>query len=251
MSGHSKWATIKHKKGAADKARGKLFAKLARQIEVTARGGGGDVDANPTLRTAVQKAKAAQMTNDAIDRAVKRGTGEGDTTNYESITYEGYAPGGVAMLIEVLTDNRNRTGAEVRGVFTKLGGSMAEPGSVSWQFSRRGVIDVAGSADEDELMMAAIEAGADDVARDGDAWSVTTEPSRVYDVRQALESAGFTIENADTPLVSDNLVPISSAEEARKVLRIVEAFEDNDDVQDVYTNFDIAESVMNELVEAG
>jgi YebC/PmpR family DNA-binding regulatory protein len=251
MSGHSKWATIKHKKGAADKARGKLFAKLARQIEVTARAGGGDVDANPTLRTAVQKAKAAQMTNDAIDRAVKRGTGEGDTTNYESITYEGYAPGGVAMLIEVLTDNRNRTGAEVRGVFTKLGGSMAEPGSVSWQFSRRGVIDVAGSADEDELMMAAIEAGADDVARDGDAWSVTTEPSRVYDVRQALESAGFTIENADTPLVSDNLVPISSAEEARKVLRIVEAFEDNDDVQDVYTNFDIAESVMNELVEAG
>jgi YebC/PmpR family DNA-binding regulatory protein len=251
MSGHSKWATIKHKKGAADKARGKLFAKLARQIEVTARAGGGDVDANPTLRTAVQKAKAAQMTNDAIDRAVKRGTGEGDTTNYESITYEGYAPGGVAMLIEVLTDNRNRTGAEVRGVFTKLGGSMAEPGSVSWQFARRGVIEVAGSADEDELMLAAIEAGADDVARDGDAWSVTTEPSKVYDVRQALESSGFTIENADTPLVSDNLVPISSAEEARKVLRIVEAFEDNDDVQDVYSNFDIAESVMNELVEAG
>jgi YebC/PmpR family DNA-binding regulatory protein len=251
MSGHSKWATIKHKKGAADKARGKLFAKLARQIEVSARAGGGDVDANPTLRTAVQKAKAAQMTNDAIDRAIKRGTGEGDTANYESITYEGYAPGGVAMLIEVLTDNRNRTGAEVRGVFTKLGGSMAEPGSVSWQFSRRGVIEVAGSADEDELMMAAIEAGADDVARDGDAWSVTTEPSRVYDVRQALENAGFTIDNADTPLVSDNLVPIASTEEARKVLRIVEAFEDNDDVQDVYTNFDIAESVMNELVEAG
>ena len=251
MSGHSKWATIKHKKGAADKARGKLFAKLARQIEVSARSGGGDIDANPTLRTAVQKAKASQMTNDAIDRAIKRGTGEGDTTNYESITYEGYAPGGVAMLIEVLTDNRNRTGAEVRGVFTKLGGSMAEPGSVSWQFSRRGVIEVAGSADEDELMMAAIDAGADDVSRDGDAWSVTTEPSKVYDVRQALEDAGFAVDNADTPLVSDNLVPISSAEEARKVLRIVEAFEDNDDVQDVYTNFDIAESVMNELVEAG
>jgi YebC/PmpR family DNA-binding regulatory protein len=251
MSGHSKWATIKHKKGAVDKARGKLFAKLARQIEVAARSGGGDADANPTLRTAVQKAKAAQMTNDAIDRAVKRGTGEGDTTNYESITYEGYAPGGVAMLIEVLTDNRNRTGAEVRGVFTKLGGSMAEPGSVSWQFSRRGVIEVAGSADEDELMMAAIDAGADDISRDGDAWSVTTEPSKVYDVRQALEDAGFAVDNADTPLVSDNLVPISSAEEARKVLRIVEAFEDNDDVQDVYTNFDIAESVMNELVEAG
>jgi YebC/PmpR family DNA-binding regulatory protein len=251
MSGHSKWATIKHKKGAVDKARGKLFAKLARQIEVTARAGGGDPDSNPTLRTAVQKAKGAQMTNDAIDRAIKRGTGEGDTTNYESITYEGYAPGGVAMLIEVLTDNRNRTGAEVRGVFTKLGGSMAEPGSVSWQFSRRGVIEVAGTADEDELMMAAIDAGADDIARDGDAWSVTTEPSKVYDVRQALETAGFTVDSADTPLVSDNLVPIESVEEARKVLRIVEAFEDNDDVQDVYTNFDIAESVMNELVEVG
>lgn len=251
MSGHSKWATIKHKKGAADKARGKLFAKLARQIEVAARSGGGDADTNPTLRTAVQKAKGGQMTNDAIDRAVKRGTGEGDTASYEAITYEGYAPGGVAMLIEVLTDNRNRTGAEVRGVFSKLGGSMAEPGSVSWQFARRGVIEVVGSADEDELMMAAIEAGADDVARDGDAWSVTTEPSKVYDVRQALEEAGFTVDNADTPLVSDNLVPISSTEEARKVLRIVEAFEDNDDVQDVYSNFDIAESVMNELVEAG
>jgi YebC/PmpR family DNA-binding regulatory protein len=208
-------------------------------------------DANPTLRTAVQKAKAAQMTNDAIDRAIKRGTGEGDTANYESITYEGYAPGGVAMLIEVLTDNRNRTGAEVRGVFTKLGGSMAEPGSVSWQFSRRGIIEVAGSADEDDLMMAAIDAGADDISRDGDAWSVTTEPSKVYDVRQALETAGFTVDSADTPLVSDNLVPIESVEEARKVLRIVEAFEDNDDVQDVYTNFDIAESVMNELVEVG
>ncbi len=250
MSGHSKWATIKHRKGAADKARGKLFAKLARQIEVSARAGGGDVDANPTLRTAVQKAKGAQMTNDAIDRAIKRGTGEGDASNYEAITYEGYAPGGVAMLIEVLTDNRNRTGADVRGVFTKLGGSMAEPGSVSWQFARRGVIEVAGSADEDELMMAAIEAGADDVARDGDSWSVTTEPSAVYDVRQALEDAGFTIESADTPLVSDNLVPLASPEEARKVLRIVEAFEDNDDVQDVYSNFDISESVMNELVEA-
>src|SRR6187200_632352 len=145
MSGHSKWATIKHKKGAADKARGKLFAKLARQIEVSARAGGGDIDANPTLRTAVQKAKAGQMTNDAIDRAIKRGTGEGDGGTYESITYEGYAPGGVALLIEVLTDNRNRTGAEVRGVFSKLGGSMAEPGAVGWQFRRAGVLHVPSS----------------------------------------------------------------------------------------------------------
>ena len=250
MSGHSKWATIKHKKGAVDKARGKLFAKVARQLEVAARAGGGDPDANPTLRTAVQKAKAAQMTNDAVDRAIKRGTGEADAGTYEAITYEGYAPGGVAMLIEVLTDNRNRTGAEVRGVFTKLGGSMAEPGAVSWQFARRGIIEVAGSADEDTLMMAAIEAGADDVSRDGDTWTVTTDPSATFDVRQALEDAGFAIESADTPLVSENLIPIATTDEARKVLRIVEAFEDNDDVQDVYTNFDIAESVMTELVEA-
>jgi YebC/PmpR family DNA-binding regulatory protein len=250
MSGHSKWATIKHKKGAADKARGKLFAKLARQLEVTARAGGGDPDANPPLRTAVQKAKAAQMTNDAIDRAIKRGTGEGDAGTYESVMYEGYAPGGVALLIDVLTDNRNRTGSEVRGVFNKLGGSLAEPGSVSWQFRRRGIIEVDGAADEDALMLAALDAGADDVARDGDSWTVTTEPSTVYEVRQALADAGFTIEAADTPLVSDNLVPLTASDEARKVLRIVEALEDNDDVQDVFSNADIPESLLNELVDA-
>jgi YebC/PmpR family DNA-binding regulatory protein len=244
MSGHSKWATIKHKKGAADKARGKLFAKIARQIEVAARSGGGDTDANPTLRTAVQKAKAAQMTNDAIDRAIKRGTGENDTSTYESITYEGYAPGGVALLIDVLTDNRNRTGAEIRNIFTKMGGSMAEPGAVGWQFSRRGIILVDGSVAEDEVMMAAIDAGADDVADDGGTWRITCEPSATYDVRQALEDAGLAVLEADTPLVSDNLVPVTSVEDAKKVLRILEAIEDNDDVQDVYSNFDIADDVM-------
>lgn len=247
MSGHSKWATIKHKKGAADKARGKLFAKLARQIEVAARAGGGDVDANPTLRTAVQKAKAAQMTNDAIDRAVKRGTGDNGADNYEAITYEGYAPGGVALLIEVLTDNRNRTGAEVRGVFSKLGGSMAEPGAVSWQFSRRGQIAVAGAADEDELLLAALDAGASDVARDGDSWLVTCEPSDTFDIRSALESTGFAVESADSPLVSDNLVPLTTEEEARKVMRVIDALEDNDDVQDVFGNFDIAAEVLEAM----
>ena len=250
MSGHSKWATIKHKKGAADKARGKLFAKLARQLEVAAKAGGGDPDANPTLRTAVQKAKAAQMTNDAIDRAIKRGTGEGDGGTYESIMYEGYAPGGVALLIDVLTDNRNRTGSEVRGVFNKLGGSLAEPGAVSWQFSRRGIIEVDGSAGEDELMLAALDAGAADVERDGETWTVTTDPSLVYEIRQSLEDAGFTIDSADTPLVSDNLVPIAAADEARRVLRIVEALEDNDDVQDVFSNADIPDALLSELVEA-
>jgi YebC/PmpR family DNA-binding regulatory protein len=163
MSGHSKWATIKHKKGAADKARGKLFAKLARQIEVAARAGGGDVDTNATLRTMVQKAKAGQMTKDAIDRAIKRGIGDHDGANYESITYEGYAPGGVAMLVDVLTDNRNRTAADVRNAFSKFGGSMAEPGAVGWQFSRRGVIVIAGKFTEDDVMSAALESGAEDI----------------------------------------------------------------------------------------
>src|SRR3954470_3868422 len=199
MSGHSKWATIKHKKGAADAARGKLFAKIARQLEVAARDGGGDPSTNATLRTAVLKAKAGQMTNDAIDRAIKRGTGEDDGRTYEAITYEGYAPGGVALLIDVLTDNRNRTGAEVRNIFSKLGGSMAEPGAVGWQFSRRGVVMVAG-ADEDSLMMAAaLEAGADDVVDDGGVWRVMTTPSAAYDVKDALEAAGFTVDSADTP----------------------------------------------------
>ena len=250
MSGHSKWATIKHKKGAVDKARGKLFNKLARQLEVAARAGGGDPDANPTLRTAVQKAKGAQMTNDAIDRAIKRGTGEGDTGTYESIMYEGYAPGGVAVLIDVLTDNRNRTGAEIRGVFTKHGGSLAEPGSVSWQFARRGIVMVDGGADEDELMMAALEAGADDVADDGGTWRVTSEASLTFDVRDALESAGFTVESADAPMVSETVVPITTVEEARKVLRVVEMIEDNDDVQDVFANFDIPDDVMDQVMES-
>jgi YebC/PmpR family DNA-binding regulatory protein len=250
MSGHSKWATIKHKKGAVDKARGKLFNKLARQLEVAARAGGGDPDANPTLRTAVQKAKGAQMTNDAIDRAIKRGTGEGDTGTYEAIMYEGYAPGGVALLIDVLTDNRNRTGAEIRGVFTKHGGSLAEPGAVSWQFARRGVILVDGAANEDELMLAALDAGAEDVADDGGTWRVTSAPSATYDLRDPLERAGFRVESADSPMVSENLVPITSAEEARRVLRVVEMIEDNEDVQDVYANFDIPDHVMDQVMES-
>jgi YebC/PmpR family DNA-binding regulatory protein len=245
MSGHSKWATIKHKKGAADAKRGKLFAKLARQIEVAARGGGGDPDMNPTLRTAIQKAKAGQMTNDAIDRAVKRGTGEAGADSYEDITYEGYAPGGVALLIDVLTDNRNRTSADIRSIFTKMGGSMAEPGAVGWQFSRKGIILVEGKVDEDELMLTALEAGADDVEAVGDAWQVTvSDPSATFDVKEALEGQGFTVMSADTPMVSDNLVPVTSVEDARKVLRIMEAIEDNDDVQDVYSNFDIADDIM-------
>jgi YebC/PmpR family DNA-binding regulatory protein len=248
MSGHSKWATIKHKKGAADQARGKLFAKLARQLEVAARAGGGDPNSNATLRTAMLKAKAGQMTNDAIDRAIKRGTGEDDGRTYDAITYEGYAPGGVALLIDVLTDNRNRTGAEVRNIFSKLGGSMAEPGAVGWQFTRRGVILVVGG-DEDGVMMAALDAGADDVSSEGDGFRVMCDPSSVYEVRDALQAAGFEIESAESTMVASVLVEVTDTGDARKILRIVDAFEDNEDVQDVYSNFDISDDLM-EAVEA-
>ena len=245
MSGHSKWATIKHKKGAADAKRGKLFAKLARQIEVASRSGGGDPDMNPTLRTAVQKAKAAQMTNDAIDRAIKRGSGDHGGAHFESITYEGYAPGGVALLIEVLTDNRNRTAADVRSTLTKLGGSLAEPGAVGWQFKRQGQIALEAVQDGDELMLAALEAGADDVADEGDGnWRVTAEPSHTYEVKEQLEAAGYKVVSADTPLVSENLVPVGSVEDAKKLMRIIETLEDYDDVQDVFSNFDIADDIM-------
>lgn len=243
MSGHSKWATIKHKKGAVDKARGALFAKMARQLEVAARDGGGDPNSNATLRTVMLKAKAGQMTNDAIDRAIKRGTGEDDGGTYEAITYEGYAPGGVALLIDVLTDNRNRTGAEVRNIFSKLGGSMAEPGAVGWQFTRRGVVVVNGS-DEDSVMMAALEAGAEDVSSDGDGFRVTCEPSAVYDVRDALHAAGFEIESAESTMVASLSVEVTDTDDARKILRIVDALEDNEDVQDVYSNFDISDELM-------
>ena len=244
MSGHSKWATIKHKKGAADKARGKLFAKMARQLEVASREGGPDPSSNATLRTVVQKAKAAQMTNDAIDRAIKRGAGQNDGESYESIVYEGYAPGGVALMVDTLTDNRNRTGGEIRNIFSKLGGSMAEPGAVGWQFSRRGVVLVASGPSEDEVMLAALDAGADDVSSDGDSWRVTCEPSVVFDVKAAIESAGLTVVSADSTMVSSTTIEVTDADTARKILKIMEALEDNDDVQDVYANFDISDDIM-------
>jgi len=242
MSGHSKWATIKHKKGAADARRAKVFAKIARQLEVAARDGGGDPTSNATLRTMVLKAKAAQMNNDLIDRAIKRGTGQSDGGTYESIMYEGYAPGGVGLLIEVLTDNRNRTSADVRNIFSKLGGSMAEPGAVGWQFSRKGVIIAIGG--EDDVMMAALDAGAEDVAADGEGWRITCEPSIVYDVRDALEAAKVGIVSADSTMVSSTIIDVTDLEDAKKVLRIVDALEDNDDVQDVFGNFDISDDIM-------
>jgi YebC/PmpR family DNA-binding regulatory protein len=249
MSGHSKWATIKHKKGATDAKRGKLFNKLARQIEVAAKGGG-DVDMNPTLRTAVQKAKGAQMTNDAIERAIKRGTGDADGAAYESIMYEGYAPGGVALMIDVLTDNRNRSGADIRQIFSKLGGSMAEPGAVGWQFARKGVIIIDGAGvDEDELMMAALEAGAEDMTRSGDDFQVVSDPSPVFDIKASLEAAGFTVQSADSPMLAENLVEVFDVKDAKGILSVMEALEDNDDVQDVFSNFDMSDELMEQASE--
>lgn len=247
MSGHSKWATIKHKKGAADKARGKQFAKLIKQVEVAARSGGGDPDANPTLRTMFQKARSASVPLDTIERAIKRGTGELEGVAYEEVTYEGYAPGGVAVYVEALTDNRNRTGPEMRSLFSKNGGSIAEPGSVSWQFERKGVVTVDGAVGEDDLMEVALEAGAEDIARADDVWHVTCEASATHDVASAIEAAGMGVSSSDLTMVPTTTVALDSAESAKAVLRVIEALDDHDDVQDVYANFDISDDVMAEL----
>jgi len=247
MSGHSKWATIKHKKGAADKKRGKLFAKLIKQVEVAARQGGGDPDANPTLRTMFQKARDASVPLDTIERAVKRGTGELEGVDYETITYEGYAPHGVALYVETLTDNRNRTGSEVRSLLTKNGGSLAEPGSVAWQFERKGVVLLAGSVDEDEIMMAALDAGADDLVDEGGTWRLTCEATDLPAVRAALEEAGVPFEDADVTMLATTSVAVESVGQARAVLRVMDLLDDNDDVQDVYANFDIPAEVLEAL----
>jgi YebC/PmpR family DNA-binding regulatory protein len=219
MSGHSKWHSIKHAKGAADAARGKLFARLARQIEVAARQGGGDIEGNPTLRTMVQKGRDASMPKDNIERAIKRGTGELEGVTYEQVNYEGYAPHGVAVYVETLTDNRNRTGAEVKNVFTRNGGSLAEPGAVSWQFERKGVIILEkAAASEDDLMLAALEAGAEDIEDQGDTWQVTTPPTDLHAVRTALEEAGIAFTSADLTMLPSQTVPLEDAAAAKSVL---------------------------------
>jgi YebC/PmpR family DNA-binding regulatory protein len=247
MSGHSKWATIKHKKGAADKARGKLFAKLIRQVEVAAREGGGDPDMNPTLRTMYQKARSASVPLDTIEKAIKRGTGDLEGIIYEQITYEGYAPHGVAILIDVLTDNRNRTGSEIRTALKKNGGSIAEPGAVSWQFERKGVAIIPRTVEEDDVMLAALDAGLEDLVDEGDTWRLTCAPGDLPAVRAALEEAGIAVDSADTTMVSSTEVPLESAEVARSVLRVIDALEDNDDVQDVYANFDIPDQILQAI----
>jgi len=247
MSGHSKWATIKHKKGAADQKRAKLFAKLIKQVEVSARQGGGDPDSNPTLRTMFQKARDASVPIDTIERAVKRGTGELEGVEYESITYEGYAPHGVALYVETLTDNRNRTGAEVRSMLTKNGGSLAEPGSVAWQFQRKGVVLLVGTVDEDEIMMAALDAGAEDLVDEGGTWRLTCEPTDLPTVREALETAEVPFESADVTMLPTSTVAIDTTEAAKAVLRLLDLLDDHDDVQDVFANFDIPTEVLESL----
>jgi YebC/PmpR family DNA-binding regulatory protein len=246
MSGHSKWATTKHQKAAKDKNRGKLFAKLIRQIEVAAREGGGDVSANATLRSMVDKARDASVPLDTIERAVKRGTGELEGVTYESVSYEGYAPNGVAVIAECLTDNRNRTTSEVKNIFSRSGGSLAEPGAVAWQFHRKGVIivDKTTGVDEDDLMMAALEAGAEDVADQGDTWQVTTGPSDLVAVKGTLEAAGVAMASADLTMLPTTAVPLENEADARKVLRVVDALEEHDDVQNVYANFDIPDEIF-------
>jgi len=244
MSGHSKWATIKHQKGAKDAKRGKVFAKLIRQVEVAAREGGGDPDSNPTLRTMFQKARDSSVPLDTIERAVKRGTGELEGVRYEPVAYEGYAPCGVAVYVEVLTDNRNRTGSEVRSAFSKLGGSLAEPGAVAWQFERKGVVVLPKKLEEDDLMLVVLDAGAEDLVDDGDTWRVVCQPTNLGAVRAALDESGIAYDSADLTMQPTTSVSLDTAEDAKKVLRLIDALDDLDDVQEVYANFDIPDSVL-------
>jgi YebC/PmpR family DNA-binding regulatory protein len=244
MSGHSKWHSIKHKKGAADAKRGKLFAVLIRQIEVAARAGGGDLDSNAGLRTMVQKARDNSVPMDTIQRAIKRGTGEEEGVIYEPVTYEGYAPGGVAVIVQALTDNRNRTSAEIKNIFSRNGGSFAEPGAVSWQFERKGIVLVDKAADEDELTLAAADAGAEDIEDAGDAWQVTTPPTELHTVRTAIEEAGFKVKSSDLTMIPTTSVGLEEEGPAKSVLRLMDALEDHDDVEAVYANFDIPDAVL-------
>jgi len=246
MSGHSKWATTKHQKAAKDKVRGKLFAKLIRQVEVAAREGGGDLTANATLRTMYDKAREASVPLDTIERAIKRGTGELEGVTYEQVTYEGYASNGVAVIVECLTDNRNRSTSEIKNIFTRNGGSLAEPGAVAWQFHRKGmiIIDKTSGVDEDELMMLAIEAGAEDVADQGDTWDITTAPTDFTRVRDALAEGGVTMASSDLTMIATTAVPLATEADARKVLKVLDALEDHDDVQNVYANFDIPDEIF-------
>jgi YebC/PmpR family DNA-binding regulatory protein len=248
MSGHSKWSSIKHRKAAADAKRGQQFTKLARAITVAAREGGGDPDANPALATAVQKARDVSMPKDNIQRAIDRGTGEGsDAAAIERVVFEGYGPGGAAILVEALTDNRNRTSAEVRHAFTKHGGSLGEPGSVAWIFEKRGVVVVDAERYGEDDLIAAIDAGAEDVQQDGDLLKVITDPAGLAAVREALESAGVEIQSSDLAMEPRNVVEVDESA-APALLRLLDALEEHDDVNEVHANFDIPQEVLEKAV---
>jgi YebC/PmpR family DNA-binding regulatory protein len=245
VSGHSKWSSIKHKKGVADARRGQLFSKLSRAIIVAAREGGPDPAANLSLQNAIEKARSYSMPKDNIERAIARGSGaDTDAASFETVVYEGYGPGGVAVLVEALTDNRNRTAAEVRHIFSKSDGNLGESGAVAWLFERRGVLLVDGGVDEDELTMAAADGGADDVTVDGSTFQVVAQPENLSAVREAIEAAGIAIQSAELTMVPKTTVELEDEAAARKVIRLMDALEENDDVQDVYANFDIPERVL-------
>jgi YebC/PmpR family DNA-binding regulatory protein len=246
MSGHSKWSTIKRKKGAADAQRSKLWGKLMRYVEVAAREGGGNIDANPTLASAVQKARESSVPNDNIERAIKRGTGELQGVAYEEVSYEAYGPGGVAILVRCLTNNRNRAAQEVRGALSSGGGKFAEPGSVAWMFEPKGIVIVGrDSASEDEVFLAAADAGADDVRTSGGSHEVVTSAAALRGVREALEGAGAVVESAEVTQVPKSTVPLEGAE-AKRMLHLLDVLEDLDDVSEVYANFDIPDEVLAE-----
>jgi YebC/PmpR family DNA-binding regulatory protein len=246
VSGHSKWSSIKHKKGAADAKRGKLFSKLSRAIIVAAREGGPDPAANLALQNAIEKARSYSMPKDNIERAIGRGAGTGgDAQAFEQVTYEGYGPDGVAIYVEALTDNRNRTAADVRHVFSKHDGSLGGSGAVAWLFERKGIVLLpADGVDEDELMLVAADGGAEDVALDGSTFQVTSTPEDLATVREAIEGAGFTVEASQLTMVPKTTVEVEDENAARKILRLMDALEESDDVQDVYSNFDIPERVL-------
>ncbi|HHV62033.1 MAG TPA: YebC/PmpR family DNA-binding transcriptional regulator [Firmicutes bacterium] len=253
MSGHSKWANIKHRKAKADATRGKIFTRVAREIIVAARQGGGDPQANFRLRMAIQKARDVNMPNDSIVRAIKRGIGEGgEGSNYEELTYEGYGPGGVAVLLDVMTDNKNRTASDIRYIFSKHGGNLGEAGCVAWMFEKRGLITINRSdtsLGEDDLMNYAVEAGAEDFKADEETIEITTNYEDLESVREFLESKGLKLASAEITMIPKTTVPVSG-KEARQVLELIESLEDHDDVQQVYANFDISEELMEQLAEA-
>lgn len=249
MSGHSKWANIKHKKARTDAVKGKIFTKLAREILVAARAGGADPNGNFRLKIAIDNAKAANLPNDNIQRAIQKGAGDGEGANYEELRYEGYGPGGVAIMVDVMTDNRNRTAAEMRHLFSKNGGNLGESGSVNWMFTEKGQLSVTSEnlkVNEDDLMLLALEAGADDIENQDESYEIYSDPALMQEVRQFLLDEGIPIENASVNLIPENRVEIADIEHAQKVIKLIDSLEGHEDVQNVYTNFDLADSLSEE-----